>query len=537
MPMNSIPRPRSSRAQTGASILIAIAAIAAMIVSNDRLRDSVAELFGAATGRATGTRQVAVYPKAAWRLAGWDDLDHTVLWVSHIVIAHSDSKPSQVPQLRPPGWQPDPPNPKRTADEALEKAQAIAKQASEHPERFADLAARMSDDIVTAKQGGSLGGIRASQLPPIFLDVLAALKPGEVSQPIATPWGFHVLWRRPAPEEQSVAGKRLVIRYRGTYGGPGTGPSVRTREQASSLARSLAEQLRSGAATFDDLTAKYSETADRIQSGDLGVWSNRESGPYPREIEQLTKLKINAVSEPLETVAGFEIVQRTLSRPRSRFAMSSIKIKFDSTLDASQEHSKAQALELANTLAQRVAKDPSLFQEFQREYCCNGVEQWTDGRGPIGLSQRVNDLAIGEIAAHPIEHDVFFVIPKRLDPEAAPAPAPDGFELPHPPGADIAMLVQRVPGDLGAEATRKLAREATAALDLKPRERAELKHRLALLADFFEAHGSPTEGQARLERMQGTLSELDTELGPATSERFQAYLGAWSRELVMRGSL
>ena len=58
---------------------------------------------------------------------------------------------------------------------------------------FATLAKKHSQDPVTAEKGGDLGEVSADLLPPELETALKALKPGAVSQPVRTSYGFHVI--------------------------------------------------------------------------------------------------------------------------------------------------------------------------------------------------------------------------------------------------------------------------------------------------------------------------------------------------------
>ena len=77
------------------------------------------------------------------------------------------------------------------AREALTKIQEIATQARGGSD-FAALAKKYSADTTTAPQGGDLGEIRRGMLPRELEDAVYALKPGEVSQPVRTTYGYHV---------------------------------------------------------------------------------------------------------------------------------------------------------------------------------------------------------------------------------------------------------------------------------------------------------------------------------------------------------
>ena len=67
----------------------------------------------------------------------------------------------------------------------LEKARA--------GEDFAALARDYSDDSATAGNGGDTGLFQRGQMVPAFEAVAFALQPGEISDPVETPFGVHIL--------------------------------------------------------------------------------------------------------------------------------------------------------------------------------------------------------------------------------------------------------------------------------------------------------------------------------------------------------
>ena len=58
---------------------------------------------------------------------------------------------------------------------------------------FTDLAKEVSTDPSAAENGGSLGSATASQYVKPFATAAAALEPGEISQPVHTEFGWHVI--------------------------------------------------------------------------------------------------------------------------------------------------------------------------------------------------------------------------------------------------------------------------------------------------------------------------------------------------------
>jgi parvulin-like peptidyl-prolyl isomerase len=82
----------------------------------------------------------------------------------------------------------------RSKEEAQKLANSIAAQAKGGA-KFGDLALKYSDDP-SAKQGqGSLGKFSRTQMVKPFADAAFALKPGEVSGVVETPFGFHIIKR------------------------------------------------------------------------------------------------------------------------------------------------------------------------------------------------------------------------------------------------------------------------------------------------------------------------------------------------------
>jgi hypothetical protein len=60
-------------------------------------------------------------------------------------------------------------------------------------ENFVTLAAQNSEDEATKARGGDLGYFSATRMPPDFIEAATKLRPGEVTRPIRTRLGFHIV--------------------------------------------------------------------------------------------------------------------------------------------------------------------------------------------------------------------------------------------------------------------------------------------------------------------------------------------------------
>ncbi len=83
-------------------------------------------------------------------------------------------------------------------NEVIDDAEAkrrlnILKRRIESGEDFAALAQAFSDDPASAVKGGDLGWITADAVVPAFAQAMNRLEPGEISDPIQTPFGWHII--------------------------------------------------------------------------------------------------------------------------------------------------------------------------------------------------------------------------------------------------------------------------------------------------------------------------------------------------------
>jgi parvulin-like peptidyl-prolyl isomerase len=98
-----------------------------------------------------------------------------------------------------------------TDEQAKAKAEDIRKKIAEGAD-FEEMAAKFSDDPMTSGKGGDLGFVRRVNqdprvlLTPPMLDAMFALKVGETSQVVQTPFGFEIfkLEERKSPKVEEV---------------------------------------------------------------------------------------------------------------------------------------------------------------------------------------------------------------------------------------------------------------------------------------------------------------------------------------------
>ena len=108
--------------------------------------------------------------------------DYEEVKASHILIRFKGS-----PAPLPPGKK------DLTEEEAKAKADELYKEVTAPGADFAAIAKAESYDQGSASKGGDLGTFHHGQMVPAFESAAFALNPGEISQPIRTQFGYHLI--------------------------------------------------------------------------------------------------------------------------------------------------------------------------------------------------------------------------------------------------------------------------------------------------------------------------------------------------------
>lgn len=476
------------------------------------------------------------YPPGRWRLTNPQALASSALPLSHILVRHRGASLRASLFYSPLPWTPEPPPPERSREEAYAVAQELAGQAMSSPASFAELATRHSDDVTTRDTGGVLGIVRADSLYdwPEVLDAIAALSPGQVSRPVETEFGFHVLRLEPRPREEIVSARHLVVAYDHApwlkaFMGTGNTPS-RSREEAQRLAAQLYEQASAAPDAFVDLIRSRSDHQDASRDGAFGDWSSVELSPYPRTIARLESLAIGAIAPPLETFYGFEIVQRLAPAERERYSMEVIKLQVNPNAAPGMPNSASLVQAELQRIADEVRLDPSRFAAYQAQLCCaNHVESWSAGRGSALAEHTLDRLKPGEVAASPVAlGPTLYALLRRLPARDQPPPVAQ-FGLPSPEQPDVPFtLAVTDQSQIVAGVQRQASLEL--GLDAPTAERFSLLHDALFAA---KSQDSIDERYRKVQEFQTHMAEL---LG---TERYAKYArlldGALEQQLLRQG--
>ena len=224
-------------------------------------------------------REVADYLSNQANRAGNDDEYH----LAHILIALPEAaSPQQIANAR-------------------MKAEAILGRLREGAD-FTQIAIAESN-APDALQGGDLGWRKPGQLPTLFADKVRDLKPGQISDVIRSPAGFHIvkmIAKRSNTSRhvvQQTLARHILIK-----------PDEMTSSEAAhaELLR-IRERLEEGADFGEIARAVSDDTGSAARGGSLG-WVNPGT-MVPRFEEEMNKLKPGEISEPFQTRFGWHIVQ------------------------------------------------------------------------------------------------------------------------------------------------------------------------------------------------------------------------------------
>ena len=254
-----------------------------------------------------------------------------------------------------------------TEEEATRTLAARLAERARAGEDFAELARTYSADEATREAGGVLGTFGPEEMVPEFSEAVFAMMPGEISDPIRTDYGFHVVRlesRRPA-ETREVSEVEGEIESR-----------LRQEKAATLLTERVLEleERLGGADSLDDLTRDYPllipQESDFFSAGDT------VAGPGSAEVSTLAfELPVGDVGGPVRLLTGFAFIEVLEERPPHVPEFDDIREQVTRGLE--EERAKSLALEASRTLRDRVSAGQTV------EIDPTPLETWFRG-SPLG---------------------------------------------------------------------------------------------------------------------------------------------------------
>ncbi len=168
---------------------------------------------------------------------------------------------------------------------------------------FKQLAIANSDDQ-SALEGGDLGWRKQAQLPSLFTDALEGLEPGEISSPVRSGAGFHLLklYDRKGGEEKLIEqhfSRHILL----------TPNEIRNEDDTVALLNEIRKKLQAGEEFISQAKEFSEDPGSALKGGELG-WST--PGSFVPIFEQtMNSIALNEISEPFKSQFGWHILQVT----------------------------------------------------------------------------------------------------------------------------------------------------------------------------------------------------------------------------------
>jgi peptidyl-prolyl cis-trans isomerase SurA len=195
-----------------------------------------------------------------------------------------------------------PENPSPAVIAEAESRMKKAQEALRPPRSFASVVREFSD-AQDREQGGSLGWRTRDRLPTLFLDAISGLKPGELSKPVRSPNGFHILQledQRSGLRTQEVAvhrARHILLRV----------DAQTSEDQARRRALELRRRIELGT-EFGQVARDHSQDLGSAPRGGELDWAY--PGDTVPEFEQaMVALSPGQISDPVRSAFGIHLIQ------------------------------------------------------------------------------------------------------------------------------------------------------------------------------------------------------------------------------------
>jgi peptidyl-prolyl cis-trans isomerase SurA len=175
---------------------------------------------------------------------------------------------------------------------------------------FEDAAFQYSQDPGSAEDGGDLGFVPKGTFVPEFEKAAFALKPGEISEPIETQFGYHVI--------QSLETRGELIHARHILF------SIQTTDEDNQYVINMLSTIRDSIieqGDFERFARKYSEDPDvKTNGGHLGEFAI-ETLQIPEFGEVAKNLKEGEISQAFISPYGFHILRLNKDLPAEKISL------------------------------------------------------------------------------------------------------------------------------------------------------------------------------------------------------------------------
>ena len=196
--------------------------------------------------------------------------------------------------------------PEDASDKQVAELQTKAQQISERAksgENFASLAAAVSQAADKGANGGEMGLRPADRYPTLFVESVQKLGKGDISAPVKSGAGFHIL--KVLEKKQSELSNAKVVQTRARHILLRLGNDLNERSAIARLT-SFKQRIQSGT-DFADLARQFSQDGSAQTGGDLG-WAS--PGQFVSEFEEvLSQLRPGQISDPLVSRFGVHLIQ------------------------------------------------------------------------------------------------------------------------------------------------------------------------------------------------------------------------------------
>jgi peptidyl-prolyl cis-trans isomerase D len=214
---------------------------------------------------------------------------------------------------------------------------------------FAELARKESEDP-SAEKGGEIGWLNQGQLPEALDKQIFALAKGEISAPIETPVGFHIVKVEDIKEEKTLnlaEAKPVITREL-------------KLEKGKSEAAKIADRDREKAASGNDLAKVAQESGSSLQTTRLFSEGEvlPEIGPTQDFYKAALALKAREVSSVIEGANAYYLLKVTEHKEAFVPPLDVVRDKIEKGLKESKAYEMA--VQKANDLLDQFKKEPNL---------------------------------------------------------------------------------------------------------------------------------------------------------------------------------